>query len=201
MGKEVVNRRENLLASDIPPEIPDVSGFVKNTDKASASTLGLVKIGDNINISSAGKISVPVGSDETAGVYKVGSGLSVDENGVLSASGGGGGMPTFTTLFSGETDFGTLGNEAVLSDDYDKYDAIYCLFKNATTYYVSPFFMFTQDITYGSTMSDHLIGTGVANNQTTGCGMGGFWFTDKVTMKANGCPACRLIKVYGVKFN
>lgn len=197
----ILNRRAKLRASAIPVEIPDGANLVKKTDKASASKLGLVKIGDNVNISSAGAISVPVGSDETAGVYKVGGGLSVDENGVLSASGGGGGMPTFTTLFSGDADFGTLNNEAVLSDDYDNYDAIYCLFKNASTYYVTPFFMFTQDITYGATMNDNLIGGAVANNQSAGAGMGGFWFADKTTMKANGCPACHLIKVYGLKFN
>lgn len=196
----ILNRREKLRASALPPEIPDGSTLVKKTDKASASKLGLVKIGDNVNISSAGAISVPVGSDETAGVYKVGSGLSVDENGVLSATASGG-MPTFTTLFSGDADFGTLNTEAVLSDDYDNYDAIYCLFKNGTTNYVTPFFMFTQDITYGTTMNDHLIGGAVANNQPAGTGMGGFWFNDKVTMKANACPACHLIKVYGLKFN
>lgn len=99
MGKQVVNRRENLLANAIPPEIADVSTLVRKTDKASASKLGLVKIGDNVNISSAGAISVPVGSSETAGVYKVGEGLSV-EDGVLSATGGAGGL-TVTQLFSG----------------------------------------------------------------------------------------------------
>lgn len=88
--KSIVNRREKLRANDLPPEIPDTSTFVTKTDKASASKLGLVKIGDNVNISSGGAISVPVGSAETAGVYKVGTGLSVDENGALSASATGG---------------------------------------------------------------------------------------------------------------
>ena len=82
----ILNRREKLRASVLPPEIPDGSTLVKKTDKASASKLGLVKIGDNISISSAGAISVPVGNSETPGVYKVGVGLSVAD-GVLSATG------------------------------------------------------------------------------------------------------------------
>lgn len=84
MSKQILNRREKIFASDIPPEIPDTSTFVKKTDKATASAFGVVKVGDNINVSS-GKISVPIGSAETAGVYKVGSGLSVAD-GVLSAT-------------------------------------------------------------------------------------------------------------------
>lgn len=55
---------------------------------ASASTLGGVKIGENIEIDVNGKISVPIASQSDAGVVKVGTNLSIDENGVLSASGG-----------------------------------------------------------------------------------------------------------------
>ena len=56
---------------------------------ATASTLGGVKIGSNINVATDGKISVPVASDSTAGVIKVGANLSIDANGVLSAQAGG----------------------------------------------------------------------------------------------------------------
>ena len=45
--------------------------FVKNTDKATKSAFGIVKIGDNINVSS-GKISVPVATAESYGVVKTG---------------------------------------------------------------------------------------------------------------------------------
>lgn len=55
---------------------------------ASESTLGGVKIGDNIDIADDGKISVPIASQSDAGVVKVGTNLSIDENGVLSASSG-----------------------------------------------------------------------------------------------------------------
>ena len=56
-----------------------VAGAVFPTDKASKSAFGIVKVGDNINVSS-GKISVPVATEETYGVVKAGSGgCVVDE--------------------------------------------------------------------------------------------------------------------------
>lgn len=62
--------------------------FVKKTDKATASAFGIVKIGDNISVSS-GKISVPLGTTEKPGVLQVGSGLSVTDGVVSAVSGGG----------------------------------------------------------------------------------------------------------------
>lgn len=56
---------------------------------ASTSTLGGVKIGNNVNITSDGTISIPTASADTAGVIKVGTNLSIDENGVLSGQAGG----------------------------------------------------------------------------------------------------------------
>lgn len=56
--------------------------------KASYTTLGGVKIGDNINISNDGHISVPMASADTLGLIKIGSGLTIDANGVVTASGG-----------------------------------------------------------------------------------------------------------------
>jgi predicted RecA/RadA family phage recombinase len=56
---------------------------------ASSSTLGGVKIGDNVNITSDGTISIPTASADNAGVIKVGANLSIDENGVLSGQAGG----------------------------------------------------------------------------------------------------------------
>ena len=89
---EILNRREQIKAAAIPPEIMDASVVVKKTDYATASKAGVVKIGNNIDVSS-GKISVPAASDETAGVVKIGENLSVDENGFLNAAGGGGITP------------------------------------------------------------------------------------------------------------
>lgn len=59
-----------------------------NLPVATAATLGGVKIGDNVNVTSEGVISIPVASVDTAGVIKVGTNLSIDANGVLSATGG-----------------------------------------------------------------------------------------------------------------
>lgn len=50
-----------------------LSGFVGKNDKATKSAFGVVKIGDNISVSS-GKISVPVATEDTYGVVKAGSG-------------------------------------------------------------------------------------------------------------------------------
>lgn len=56
-----------------------LSGFVSTSDKASKSAFGIVKVGDNISVSS-GKISVPVATEDTYGVVKAGgSGFTVDE--------------------------------------------------------------------------------------------------------------------------
>lgn len=85
---EILNRREQIVANKLPPEIPDPDTLVSKTDYATASKAGVVKIGSNINVSS-GKISVPAASDETAGVVKVGANLSIDESGALNASSGG----------------------------------------------------------------------------------------------------------------
>ena len=61
---------------------PLVSDYILPT--ASSTTLGGVKIGDNISISSDGHISVPIASGSNAGAIKVGSGLAINANGVLS---------------------------------------------------------------------------------------------------------------------
>lgn len=92
----ILNRRAKLRASAIPVEIPDASTVVKKTDKASATKLGLVKIGDNVNISSGGAISVSDASSETKGLIKLGTGLSVNaETGAVDAVGG----MTWTKIF------------------------------------------------------------------------------------------------------
>lgn len=97
---EILNRRENLFTAAVPPEIVDASAVVKKTDYATASKAGVVKIGNNIDVSS-GKISVPAASDTTAGVVKVGNNLSVDEDGFLNATGGGGGFDV-DTIYDGD---------------------------------------------------------------------------------------------------
>ena len=58
MGKEVVNRRENLLSGSIPPEIPDVSGFLTATDYATDTTGGVIKVDSTyaLELTSGGKL-------------------------------------------------------------------------------------------------------------------------------------------------
>lgn len=119
----ILNRREKLRASALPPVIPDGDTLVKKTDKASVSKLGLVKIGDNVNISSGGAISVPVGSAETAGVFKVGENLSVDENGALSASAGSAGL-TADVLYDGNLTSANSSTPIVLAHPVTDYKFI-----------------------------------------------------------------------------
>lgn len=55
--------------------------------KATSSTLGGVKIGDNVNVASDGTISIPKATSSSLGVVQAGTGISIDANGVISASG------------------------------------------------------------------------------------------------------------------
>lgn len=91
--------------------------YVKKTDKASTSAFGVVKVGNNISVSS-GKISVPVASDSSAGVVKVGSGLAI-EDGTLSVTASGG--MSATLLKEGSASLSDNYTEVTLEDDYDKY--------------------------------------------------------------------------------
>lgn len=108
---EILNRREQIIANKLPPEIPDVDTLVTKTDYATASKAGVVKIGNNISVSS-GKISVPAASDETAGVVKIGANLSIDESGALNADAGG---ITLDALWSGTTSASYTDISATLS--------------------------------------------------------------------------------------
>lgn len=63
---------------------------------ATSSTLGGVKIGDNITGASDGTISIPYAGTTNAGVIKVGAGLAIDTNGVLSSTGEGYILPQAT---------------------------------------------------------------------------------------------------------
>ena len=93
--------------------------FVKKTDKATKSAFGIVKIGDNISVSS-GKISVPIGTTETPGVLQVGSGLSVTD-GVISATSSG---TTFDELFN-DTVIAGGSVEYTLSHAYTEYKVLF----------------------------------------------------------------------------
>lgn len=75
----------SLLQDDVTIETPLVSDYILPT--ATESTLGGVKIGDNINIDNSGHISVPVATESSVGVVKAGTGLSVASDGTLTATG------------------------------------------------------------------------------------------------------------------
>ena len=74
-----------LLQDEVTVETPLVADYILPT--ATSSTLGGVKIGDNIDIDSGGHISVPIASQSSVGLVKVGTGLAIASDGTLSATG------------------------------------------------------------------------------------------------------------------
>lgn len=66
---------------------------------ASASTKGIVKIGDNISVAS-GVISVPIATTSKLGVVKIGSGLTIDASGTLT-------VPVASTTIFGSVKIGS----------------------------------------------------------------------------------------------
>lgn len=58
MGKEILNRRQNILADSIPPEIVDTSSFIEATDYATSTTGGTIKVDSTyaIELTSGGKL-------------------------------------------------------------------------------------------------------------------------------------------------
>lgn len=74
-----------LLQDEVTVETPLVADYILPT--ATSSTLGGVKIGDNIDIDSTGHISVPIASTSSVGLVKAGTGLAVSSDGTLTATG------------------------------------------------------------------------------------------------------------------
>lgn len=74
-----------LLQDEVSVETPLVADYILPT--ATSSTLGGVKIGDNIDIDSTGHISVPIASASSVGLVKAGTGLAVSSDGTLTATG------------------------------------------------------------------------------------------------------------------
>ena len=82
MGKQILNRRENVFIEDVPPTIANVDSFLTATDYASSSTGGTVKVdGDyGIEVTSAGKLRATI---ETAEDYTEASDNLVVSKGTL----------------------------------------------------------------------------------------------------------------------
>lgn len=102
----------NISVDEPSLSISEVSNDVVVTDQystdynlpiASSSTLGGVKIGDNISEESDGTISVPIASASTVGVIKVGQNLTIESDGTLNAQAGGSSyvLPQATTVTLG----------------------------------------------------------------------------------------------------
>lgn len=74
-----------LLQDEVSVETPLVADYILPT--ATSSTLGGVKIGDNIDIDDSGHISVPIASASGVGLVKAGTGLAISSDGTLTATG------------------------------------------------------------------------------------------------------------------
>ena len=74
-----------LLQDEVTVDTPLVADYILPT--ATQSTLGGVKIGDNIDIDSTGHISVPIASEFNVGLVKAGTGLAISSDGTLTATG------------------------------------------------------------------------------------------------------------------
>lgn len=64
---------------------PLVGDYILPT--ATETTLGGIKVGDNLNISSGGSLSVPVATSSSLGVVQAGTGIAISSEGVISATG------------------------------------------------------------------------------------------------------------------
>ena len=78
---------------------------------ATAGVAGIVKIGDNIQVTQDGTISVPVATNSTLGVVKPGTNVNIDGNGAISVSKGAG-INTLTAI----PDVNSTAGGAALND-------------------------------------------------------------------------------------
>ena len=91
MGKEILNRRQNIYTEDVPPEIVDSSGFLTATDYATSTAGGTVKVDGTyqIELTSGGKLKA---KELTAEAYASANDAAFVSKGtldnVLAAQGG-----------------------------------------------------------------------------------------------------------------
>ena len=95
------NSQQRAETGNIRPE--DIMVLQTNVDKASKNSLGLVKVGDNINVDGNGTISVPAATKSALGVVKVGGNITAANDGTIS-------VPTATTSVAGVGKIGNMVN-------------------------------------------------------------------------------------------
>ena len=176
------------------------AGYIKDTDYASSSKGGTIKTDSTYatDITSGGKLKA---KEITAEAYSEANDAAFISKATLDnvlASHGSGFSKT--SIWSGDADFGTSGTYVTLSEDYDKYDALYLVFQNDTTHVSSPMLVFTADVPVAESASGNTFGTGVSTNTVNSVTLGGFWMSTKTKMNGVGGPAVHLKKVYGVNF-
>jgi len=88
--------------SSVDPLVIGTSGCTMNTDLATVSQPGVVKIGSGIDIDGNGVISTAIATTTTLGTVKIGSGLTIDGAGLLSATT----VPDATTSSKGVVQIG-----------------------------------------------------------------------------------------------
>lgn len=129
MGKEILNRRQNILADSIPPEIVDTSAFVKDTDYATGTKGGTVKVDSTyaIELTSGGKLKAK--EITAAGYSEANDAAFISKatlDNVLAA------QPTpqgfsETELFNGTAN---LTVDQALSDKISNYKFLVCVFSD-----------------------------------------------------------------------
>lgn len=157
---QVKNRRENIMINTPPAVIPDMTDYVRADD-------------------------LPVASASALGCISVGSGLSVDENGEVSATATG---LEIVTLWEGESpaNAGSLDTVLALSDDVTNYNFIVINLvgsdgKNLTSHLVS-----AGDIVVGSGDDSQIAMLGFQSTGTSNVIAFKFTDADELSVSATG---------------
>ena len=103
--KDTTSRNQLVVATST------TNGFMSSTDKTKLDGIA----------SGANNYSLPKATSSTLGGVKIGSGISVDSNGVISASTGGGTWGTISGTLSNQTDLQTALNSKATATELNNY--------------------------------------------------------------------------------
>ena len=189
------------------PTIPSIEGLATSEEltQGLATKQDTLVAGNNITIENGvisatgtgegGLAELPIASSDTLGGIKVGEGLEITEDGILSALGGGSGYvetellsePVNYTIVTSAT---TINQDLVLDGSIENYDAItfnICrLGKDGELYNLTQVTMLTKDIKYNATDTNTFdgsrftIGTQGMGTVTDCCAM---WFKNETTIR------------------